>query len=285
MTYYVGAGLAVRQTTGGWAMARAIWTGTISFGLVNVPVKMYTATRSKDIRFNQLHVRDGSRIQVRRFCAAEGIEVPPEEIVRGYEIRPGEYVTVTEDELAALAPELTEGIEIQEFIELREIDPVYFEHSYYLVPDKGGQKAYALLRQAMEQAKRVALGRVVMRGREYLTAIRAAGPVLVMSTLYYADEVVSVAELEGLPGETVQATEREVAMAQQLIEALAAPFEPEKYRDEYREAVLQLIEEKAAGKTVVPMAPKRAEAAPPVDLVKALEESIALAKERAKRTA
>ncbi|MDW8047848.1 MAG: Ku protein, partial [Chloroflexota bacterium] len=171
------------------------------------------------------------------------------------------------------------------FIELREIDPVYFEHSYYLVPDKGGQKAYALLRQAMEQAKRVALGRVVMRGREYLTAIRAAGPVLVMSTLYYADEVVSVAELEGLPGETVQATEREVAMAQQLIEALAAPFEPEKYRDEYREAVLQLIEEKAAGKTVVPMAPKRAEAAPPVDLVKALEESIALAKERAKRTA
>ncbi len=266
-------------------MPRAIWTGTISFGLVNVPVKLYAATRSKDLRFNQLHARDGSRIQLRRFCAAEGVEVPPEEIVRGYELRPGEYVTVTDEELAALAPELTEGIEIQEFVELREIDPVYFEHSYYLAPDKGGQKAYALLRQAMEQAKRVAIGRVVMRGREYLTAIRAAGPALVMSTLYYADEVAPVTELEGLPGETVRATEREVATAQQLIEALAAPFEPEKYRDEYREAVLQLIEEKAAGKTVVPMAPKRAEAAPPVDLVKALEESIALAKERAKRTA
>lgn len=266
-------------------MPRAIWTGTITFGLVNVPVKLYAATRSKDIRFNQLHATDGARIQVRRFCAEEGVEVANEEIVRGYEVRPGEYVIVTDEELAALAPELTEGIEIQEFVELREIDPVYFEHSYYLAPDKGGQKAYALLRQAMERSQRVAIGRVVMRGREYLTAIRAAGPALVMSTLYYADEVVPLQELEGLPGEEVKASEREVAMAQQLIDALAAPFEPEKYRDEYREAVLRLIEEKAAGHVLVAESPARREAPSPVDLVKALEASIALAKERAKRTA
>lgn len=246
---------------------------------------MYTAARSKDLRFNQLHAKDGSRIQLRRFCATEGVEVPPEEIVRGYEIRPGEYVTVTDKELQSLAPELSEGIEIQEFVDLRDVDPIYFEQSYYLAPDKGGQKAYALLRQAMQEAQRVALGRVVMRGREYLTAIRPMGGALVMSTLYYADEVVPIAELDGLPGAQVTASEREVAMARQLIEALAGPFEPEKYHDEYREAVLRLIEEKAEGKTVVTAAPKRTEAAPPVDLVKALEQSIALAKDRAKRTA
>ena len=264
-------------------MPRAIWTGSISFGLVNVPVKLYTAARSKDVRFNQIHVTDGARIQYRKFCSAEDREVPSEEIARAYEIRSGEYVVITDEELAALAPEMTTGIEIEEFVDLSEIDPVFFEHSYYLVPDKGGQKAYVLLRQAMAAANRVALGRVVLRGKQYLTAIRPMGKALAMATLYYPDEVVPVEELEELPGEDVKASEREVAVAAQLVETLSAPFDPSKYRDEYREALMRLIEEKAAGKTVSAPAERPLEAPAPVDLLKALEESIALAK--AKRSA
>ncbi len=257
-------------------MPRAMWSGAISFGLVNVPVKMFSAAKSKDIGFNQLHEKDGSRIQLRRFCAVEEQEVPYGEIVKGYEISPDQYVMISPDELDALAPEVTRGIEIEEFIDLVDIDPVFYENSYYLTPDKGGTKAYALLRQAMQDAGKVAIGRVVLRSKQYVVALRAAGEALCMSTLYFADEVVDQGSLDGLP-EAVKFDKRELAMAEQLINALSEKFDPEKYHDEYREKVLELIERKASGEEIV-LQP-RTEAAPKVvDLMAALEASIAAAK-------
>ena len=182
-------------------MPRAMWTGAISFGLVNVPVKMFSAARSKDIGFNQLHESDGSRIQMKRFCAEEEKEVSFGEIVKGYEVSPDRYVMITPEELDALAPEVSRGIEIEEFIDLADIDPVYYESSYYLTPDKGGAKPYALLRQAMDSAKKVAIGRVVLRSKQYIVALRPTGDALCMSTLYYADEVVGQDSLDELPDE------------------------------------------------------------------------------------
>jgi DNA end-binding protein Ku len=258
-------------------MPRAMWSGAISFGLVNVPIKMYTAARSQDVRFNQLHEPDMSRIRIKRFCIEEDTEVPPEEIVRGYEVSPDSYVTVSDEEMDALAPTVTSGIEIEEFVDLSEIDPVFFENSYYLVPDKGGAKAYALLRAAMRDANKIALGRVVLRSKQYLVALRPAGKALSLSTLYYPDEVVAQDELDGLPGEDVKASERELTMAQQLIEALSNEFEPDKYHDEYREQLLALIDEKASGAKVVRL-PEKPSAPPVKDLMSALEASIAAAK-------
>lgn len=257
-------------------MPRPTWKGAISFGLVNVPILLYTAARSEDVRFNQLHASDMSRIKMRRFCDAEDVEVPGGEIVKGYELGPDQYVVVTQDELEALAPTVTRGIEIEEFVSLDQIDPVYFENSYYLVPDKGGAKPYALLLKAMREANRVALGRVVMRQKQYLVALRPAGDALAMATLYYADEVVAQDDLDGLPGE-VDFSDRELAMAAQLIEALAADFDPTKYRDEYREKLLELIDQKAAGEVVATPEPEEAPARV-IDLMAALEASIAAAK-------
>lgn len=260
-------------------MPRAMWSGAISFGLVNVPIKMFTAARSQDVRFNQLHAPDMARIRLKKFCSEEDVEVPPEEIVRGYEVSRDTYVVVTDEELEALAPRVTSGIEIEEFVDLAEIDPVFFENSYYLVPDKGGAKAYALLRAAMRDAGKVALGRVVLRNRQYLVALRPAGRALAMSTLYYPDEVVDQADLDGLPGDDVEATDRELAMAEQLISALSAEFDPSKYHDEYREQLLALIDEKASGATVVTLPERAAPTNNVTDLMAALEASIAAAKQ------
>ncbi len=260
-------------------MARAMWTGSISFGLVNVPVKLYSAARSQDVRFNQLHGTDGARIQMKRTCSLDGEEVPFDEIVKGYEIAPGQYVTITPEELDALAPQVTEGIEIAEFVDLSEIDPVYFESSYYLAPAKGGSKAYGLLLHAMREANKVALGRVVLRQKQYLVALRPAGGALSMATLYYPDEVVATDTIEDLPKEPVAPAEREMAMARQLIDTLSTGFDPSKYRDEYREKVLELIEQKASGEIVAAVAPAE-RPAPVVDLMAALEASIAEAKAR-----
>lgn len=259
-------------------MPRAMWSGAISFGLVNVPIKMFTAARSQDVRFNQLHAKDMSRIKLKKFCAAEDIEVEGDEIVRGYPIGGDQYVVVTDEEMEALAPRVTSGIEIEEFVDLSEIDPVYFENSYYLVPEKNGVKPYALLFNAMSKANKIALGRVVLRQKQYLVAIRPAGRALSMSTLYYPDEVVSQEELEGLPTGEVEASERELAMAQQLIDALSNEFEPEKYHDEYREQLLALIEQKAQGAEVVELPERPVAASNVTDLMAALEASIAAAK-------
>jgi DNA end-binding protein Ku len=262
-------------------MPRAIWSGTISFGLVMVPVKLYSATSRKDVRFHQLHADDGVRIQQKRVCPADGQEVPIDRIVKGYEWTPGHYVVVTPEELAALAPTAGRTIEIEEFVDLADIDALYWESSYYLVPDRGAAKPYALLQRAMRDAGRVAIGRVALRSKEYLAAIRpVAGGALVLSTMLYADEVVRPESLEGLPGEDVELAPRELAIAGQLIESLATGFEPERHRDAYRDRLLELIRAKAEGEQVV-VQPAQPEAAPVADLMAALEESLAAARRRA----
>jgi len=258
---------------------RAIWSGSISFGLVNVPVKLYSATRSLDVRFNQLHAEDGARVRMKRVCSLDGAEVELDQIVKGFEIAPERYVTISPAELEAIAPKASRMIDIEEFVDLAEIDPVYYESSYYLVPDKGAAKAYALLHGAMHKAGKVAIGRVVLRSKEYLTALRPLDGVLGMATMRFADEVVPTDRLEGLPSGEVEASERELAMAEQLIASLSAPFEPERYRDTYREAVLAMIERKAEGQEIVEL--PAAEIAPrTVDLMAALEASLADAKRR-----
>jgi len=260
-------------------MPRSIWRGAISFGLVNVPVKLYSAVSKKTVRFNQLHDEDGERIQQKRVCSKDGEEVPYEHIVKGYEISPDRYVVITPEELEALDPKKTRTIDIEDFVDLDQIDPLFFEHPYYLAPDTGASKAYKLLLTALEQTNKVAIARVVIRSKEYLTAIRPAGGVLTMETMLFADEIVPSDQLDELPDEDVRATEREVEMARQLIESLASDFEPTKYRDEYRERVLDLIERKAEGQEiVVQTAPEEPAKVP--DLMAALEASLAEAKQR-----
>jgi DNA end-binding protein Ku len=258
-------------------MARAMWSGSISFGLVNVPVKLYSAARNQDVRFNQIHAEDGGRIRMKRVCEADGEEVPYDEIVKGYEVGPDQYVKIAPEELDALAPSVTEGIEIEEFVDLSDIDPVFFENSYYLAPDKGGVKAYALLLNAMRESNKIAIGRVVLRQKQYLVALRPAGDALSMATLYYPDEVVEQEAIDGLPKEMPEVSERELSMAQQLIETLSTQFEPGKYHDEYRERVMELIEKKASGQEVV-IAEREEKPKRVVDLMAALEASIAAAK-------
>jgi DNA end-binding protein Ku len=254
----------------------AIWSGNISFGLVTVPVKLVSAVRSKDVRFNQLEEGTGARIRYRRVSEASGEEVPQERIVRGSEIAPGQYVVVEQEELDKLRPKASHTIDIQDFVELEQIDPIYFEQPYYLVPDRGASKPYRLLLDAMSDLQRVALGRVVLRGKEHLVAIRPLDGALCIETMRYADEVIPVESLEGLPGEEVKPNQRELDMARQLIEALAGDFEPEKYHDEYREQVQELIEKKAAGEEIV-AEPMVEEPAKVVDLMAALEQSLARA--------
>jgi DNA end-binding protein Ku len=262
---------------------RAIWSGSISFGLVNVPVKLFSATRSQDVRFNQLHEKDGARIRLKRVCSKDGEEVDLDQIVKGYEIAPDRYVTITQAELDTVAPKATRMIEIEEFVDLAEIDPLFFDNSYYLVPDRGAAKAYALLLGSMQSAQKVAIGRVVLRSKEYLAALRPLDGVLSMATMRFADEIVPRDRLEGLPEDAMAATKKELAMAEQLIQSLSAPFEPEKYHDTYREAVLAMIERKAEGQEIVEQ--PETEAAPKtVDLMAALEASLAEAKRRKQET-
>jgi DNA end-binding protein Ku len=259
-------------------MPRAIWSGAISFGLVNVPIKLFTATSQKDVRFHQLHDKDGARIQQKRVCSKDGEEIPLEHIVKGYEVSRDQYVVITPEELEALDPKASRTIDIQDFVDLDEIDPVYFDSTYYMVPEKGAAKAYALLLEAMRRSKKVAIARVVLRQKQHLVALRPLANALSMETMLYADEVVSPETLEGLP-EDIEVTDRELAMAQQLIDSLADDFKPERYRDDYRERVLEMIERKAEGKEIV-VAEDEEEQAPVVDLMAALEASLAAAKTR-----
>jgi DNA end-binding protein Ku len=235
------------------------------------------------VRFNQLHEKDGARIRLKRVCSADGEEVELDQIVKGYEIAPDRYVTITQSELDTVAPKATRMIEIEEFVDLAEIDPMFYDNSYYLVPDRGAAKAYALLHGSMQSAQKVAIGRVVLRSKEYLAALRPLDGVLSMATMRFADEIVPRDRLEGLPEDEAAATKKELAMAEQLIQSLSAPFEPEKYHDTYREAVLAMIERKAEGQEIVEQ--PETEAAPKtVDLMAALEASLAEAKRRKQET-
>jgi DNA end-binding protein Ku len=260
-------------------MPRPVWNGTISFGLVSIPIKLFHAVSKKSVSFNQLDERDKSRIRYKKVSAATEEEVPDEHIVKGYEITKGNYVVVDPDELEPFLPTATRAIELEEFVDLNEIDPVYFDAPYYVAPDKQQSKPYVLLTRAMEEAGKVAIGRFVMRNKQYVAALRPVDGRLVMSTMVFADEVVDpvgIDELDGL--DDVDVSSREVQMAEQLVESLAAPFEPEKFHDTYREQVLDLIEKKAAGEAFELPEPA-AEAPKVVDLMAALEASVQAAKD------
>ena len=255
-------------------MARAIWTGAISFGLVNVPVKLYAATSPKTVRFHQLSAKTGGRIRQKRVDSTTGDEVPFEDIVKGYEITPDRYVVITPEELETLDPKVTKTVDVEDFVDLAEIDPIYFDHSYYVAPATGGAKAYRLLRDAMRDAGKVALCRIVLRSKQQLCALRPNGEVLTLSTMLFGDEVLAPDLLDELDSVSeTEASERELAMARQLIDSLSSEFEPSKYRDEYRDRVLALIERKAGGEEIA--APPAEEPQPAPDLMAALEASLA----------
>lgn len=258
-------------------MARAIWSGSISFGLLNVPVKLYSAVSKQTIRFRELRESDGSRVKHKRVAEADGKEVSYDDIVKGYEFAPDQYVTVTREELSELDPKKTRAIEIQDFVDLDEIDPIYFEQPYYLGPDQGAEKAYALLAQAMSDARKVAVARFVLRNKEHLAAIRPMGEVLTMATMRFSDEVTSPEDLgdDVFAEKPKKADKRELEMAKQLIESLSTDFEAGKYRDEYREQLLEMLEQKAAGKEVVSAASDEPEPTKAPDLMAALEDSLA----------
>jgi DNA end-binding protein Ku len=259
-------------------MARPIWSGSISFGLVSVPVKLFSAISPKEVRFHMLHDKDGGRIQQKRVCSIDGEEVSWEHIVKGFEISKGRYVTVTREELEAFNPKATKAIEIEDFVELPQIDPIYYASTYYLVPDRGAAKPYALLREAMKRTHKVGIGRFVLRTKQYLAAVRPLGRALAISTMLHADEVVSQDDLEGLPDAHAKPGERELKMAEQLIESLAATFDIGKYKGDYRVQVLALLERKAEGEEIVAEAPAEKPRGKVVNLMEALQKSLAAAK-------
>ena len=261
-------------------MARPIWSGSISFGLVNIPVKLFSAVKRKNVRFNQIDAKSGSRVRQKRVSAATGDEVDYDDIVKGYELPTGEYVTITEDELAALDPEAVKTIDLEEFVDLVDIDPIFYDSAYYLAPSPDTQKPYKLLVAAMEEAGKVGIARFVMRTKQYLAAIRPVDGRLLLSTMVYADEIVSTDEVELFDGlDEVEVSDKEIDMARQLIASLEADFEPDKHSDTYRLAVLDLIDRKAAGEATVVAATSDDDAgASVVDLMAALEASVAEAK-------
>src|SRR5919201_482053 len=270
-------------------MPRAIWRGAISFGLVNIPVKLYSAVSRKTVRFHQLERESNQRIQQKRVNPETGEEVPWENLVKGYEIGPDRFVVITPEELEAVQPEKTRTIDIEDFVDLDQIDPIYYDHPYYLAPDKGASKAYRLLLDAMKEAGRVAIARVVIRSKEHLVAIRPRDDVLTLETMLFSDEVVPPDSLDEISTDgAVKTSKKELQMAQQLIDSLSGDFEPEKYRDEYRDRVLEMIERKAEGEEiVVEEAPEEPKKVP--DLMAALEASIKASKRqggaRARRSA
>jgi DNA end-binding protein Ku len=260
-------------------MPRAIWSGSISFGLVNIPIKLFNAVSRKNVHFNQIDSRTGARIQYRKVSAADGEEVPSEAITKGYQLSSGDYVLIGDDELTALDPEASRTVDIEQFVDLDEIDPVFYDSAYYVAPDKAARKPYALLAQAMEQENKVAIARFVMRTKQYLAALRPKDGVLVLSTMVYADEVNDPFEMGEFDGATDgEVSEREVRMATQLIESLTEPFEPEKFEDTYRNQVLDLVERKAAGEEEIVVAPAPPAEEKVVDLMAALEASVKEAK-------
>jgi DNA end-binding protein Ku len=266
-------------------MARAIWSGAISFGLVNVPVKLYSATSPKTVRFHQLSAKTGVRIRQKRVDPSTDEEVPYEDIVKGYEITPDRYVLIDPDELDALDPKTTKTIDIEEFVNLDEIDPIYYDHSYYLAPTAGGAKAYRLLLDAMQEAGKVGIGRVVIRSKQQLCALRPTGEVLTLTTMLWGDEVLPAERLDELDSVAEsEASDRELKMAEQLIESLSAAWDPGQFHDEYRERVLDLIERKAAGEEIA-VQPQAEEPAAAPDLMAALEASLAAVKSDGKATA
>ena len=257
-------------------MPRPIWNGAISFGLVSIPVKMYSATTSKTVRFNQIDAKTGARVRQQRVSEASGELVPYEQIVKGYELASGRYVTITDEELSALDPKASRTIDLLEFVDQSSIDPMFYDAAYYLGPDPATVKPYALLLKAMAEADKVGIARFVMRGREHLAALRPDDGVLLLSTMRYADEIRDAGEIESLEDlASTEVSDAELAMAQQLISSLDATFDPERFTDTYREKVLELIERKEAGEEDLTDLPEEDDGEHKViDLMAALQASV-----------
>lgn len=261
-------------------MPRAIWSGSISFGLVNIPVRLYSAVSRKTVRFNQIDSSTGARVKQKRVSAADGEEVPYERIVKGFELPTGEYVMISDEEMAALDPIAARTIDIDEFVDLVDIDPMFYDNAYHLVPDEQTAKPYKLLATAMEEAGKVGICHFVMRSKQYLAAVRPVDGRLVLSTMVYADEIVDPAEIGGFDLlADIEIDKKEQAMAEQLISTLDASFDPDRHSDTYREAVMELIDKKAAGESSDDLVPAAAPSSDKViDLMAALEASVKEAK-------
>ena len=255
-------------------MPRAIWKGSISFGLVNIPVGLYSATRpGNEIKLRMLRARDQSPIKYKRVAEADDKEVPWEEIVKGFEYDDGNFVVLTSDDLEKVSVASNQTVDIREFVDLSEIDPMFFDQPYFLAPEKGGDKAYALLRDALEQSGKVGIAKVVIKTREHLAAVKPMGKALVLELMHFPDELADPGELHlpaAAPGK------KELTMAEQLINSMSGKWNPEEWKDEYREALMELIESKAAAPGKEVRAPKGAGRKPTnvVDLVSVLQESL-----------
>lgn len=259
---------------------RALWRGSISFGLVNVPVKMYAATEKMNISFRQIHKECKTPIKYEKVCPACGRKVEEDEIARGYEYEKGKFVIIDDRDLESIPDEATRTIDIVDFVDLRDIDPVYFDHSYFLGPEETGKKAYILLKRAMEEAGKIAVARVVIRSKQSLACLRPYGENhLVMETMFYPEEVRNAAEIP--VSSDVKLHENEVKMAVQLVSSLSARFSPEKYTDEYRKALLEIIKAKVEGEEIVIPAAREDKV---VDLMEALKASLALAEKEKQET-
>jgi len=264
-------------------MARPIWSGTISFGLVNVPVKAHPAVRDHDVHFHHLHKRTGSRIRYQKVAEKSGKEVDPKDIEMGFEVRKGRYVTFDKGELRELRPESTNAVEISDFVPLEEIDPIYYERTYWLAPDgQPAAKAYHLLRVAMEERERVAIGTVVMRNKQYLAAIRPLDGALAMSTMRFADEVVPRSDVDDLPSRS-KPPAKNLQMAVQLLDAMASDWDPRRYEDTFTEELRQRIAAKDRGEELVEEAARPEPDSKVIDLMAALEESLDAAKSGRRR--
>ena len=257
-------------------MPRAIWSGAISFGLVSVPVRMFTATESKELRFHFLDRKSMAPIGNDKVNKETGKHVEPDDIVRGFEVAKGQYVELTDEEIDRLDVELTHAIDICEFVSIDEIDPLSFRKGYYLLPQDGAEKPYRLLVRALDETGRVAIAKVVIRNKQHLACVRASGKTLVLETMYYADEV---RQPEDAPAPQVQ--KAEVEMAKTLVENLTASWDPERYHDRYRSELLDLLQKKAKGKPLPE--PEEDEGGDVVDLMEALRQSVAATKTKAKR--
>jgi DNA end-binding protein Ku len=250
-------------------MATSIWKGHLTFGLVSFPVRLFTAARSESISFNQLHKDDGSRIKQVIYCAAEDKSIPRDEIVKGYEYEKGKYVVVDEEDIKKVAPKTAKVMEIQEFVKSDDVDPVFLESSYYMAPDEGGEKPYALLFEAMKETKYYGVAKVTMHNREHVVILRPGDRGMMLHTMYYADEV---RRSEEFRTDTSQVKEKELTLAKTLVESLASGFEPEKYHDTYRDNLKKMIDAKIQGHKVVETPAPHV--APVIDIMDALKKSL-----------
>jgi DNA end-binding protein Ku len=259
-------------------MARSLWTGSLSFGLVNVPVALYSGVRDVDLHFRQLHAKDAAPIEVQRVCSKEDEEIPYEEIGHGYELDSGKQVILTDEELEAAQPERTRTIDIEQFVEVSEVDPIFFDHPYLLAPageDDGGRRAYRLLVEAMERAQRAAIGRLVMRAKEYLAIIRSRDGALTLTTMHFADEIRSPKDLDTASGKTHKPPKQQLDAAVAVVQELSEDWDPDRYHDTYRKRLQQVVARKRKGQTVkVPERSDDTEEAAP-DLMEALERTLA----------